>query len=147
MKHIDDIVELAKKYPNLTGYTVGPAVGAALVWFMNKYLKKKDKISLMNGALLGSLAGRAGAEAYSVMRDRASEKTAQVWGHFAPAHDADAARGWHKNTAPVAGVALKAIGRGAVSSARTLKNLGEYLSRTYIRPSISDVNSMISAVR
>lgn len=31
MRHIDDIVELAKKYPKIIGYTMGPAVGAALV--------------------------------------------------------------------------------------------------------------------
>ena len=31
------------------------------------------------------------------------DKRAQTWGHFSPAHDADAARKFHKETAPVAG--------------------------------------------
>ena len=77
---LDDIVHIADKHPEIVGVPAGMAGGAALTWFANKFLEKKNKIHILNGILIGSIAGRGGSAAYRLMKEYGKEKSAAAQG-------------------------------------------------------------------
>ena len=78
--NLEQIANIANKHPEIVGVPAGLAGGAALTWFANKFLEKKNRISLVNGILLGSIAGRTGAAAYRLMKEYGKEKSAAAQG-------------------------------------------------------------------
>lgn len=79
----------------------GANYGALLGWLYDKCNKKKDEDLVKRmayGALIGSLAG-AGYSQYK-SAEAGTEKSAQTWGYFAPAHDPVESARFHGKTIP-----------------------------------------------
>ena len=69
----EQILDTIRTFPEITGSVTGGAVGGALTWFVNKLLKKRNRINLFHGIALGALTGRLGGEIYG-----------RTLGHYAP---------------------------------------------------------------